>query len=159
MRLSLLQFPHVGQQGFQGGGEGRGDPFLDRVRNLVAVRRFLREYPAHHLYLVGDIVDEYDVEEPQVIASENGWIVDGKTHLDDLNDTIDSNLESEEFDTIGGYVFGLFGRQPKIGEAIESDGFRFTVAESDGRRIIKLRIEAADHDAVESEQANESIGK
>jgi len=109
--------------------------------------------------LVGDIVDEYDVEEPQVIASENGWIVDGKTHLDDLNDTIGSSLESEEFDTIGGYVFGLFGRQPKMGETIESDGFRFIVAESDGRRIIKLRIEALDTKAAESDQSEEEVGK
>jgi len=91
--------------------------------------------------LVGDIVDEYDLEEPEVQPDDNGWIVDGKTHLDDLNDIIGSRLESDEFDTIGGYVFGLFGRQPKVGETIESNGFRFTVAESDGRRIVKLRIE------------------
>lgn len=91
--------------------------------------------------LVGDIVDEYDVEEPGVVASDSGWLVDGKTHVDDVNDEIGSNFESEEFDTIGGLVFGLFGRQPKPSETIEADGFRFTVAETDGRRILKLGID------------------
>lgn len=92
--------------------------------------------------LVGDIVDEYDIEEPEVIqVSEECWLADGKTHIDDLNDEIKSNFSSEEFDTVGGMVFGLFGRQPKQNESISSDGYLFTVAQTDGRRIHKLRIE------------------
>ena len=91
--------------------------------------------------LVGDIIDEYDVEEPEVVEAAGGWLVDGKTHVDDLNDVIGSQLASEEFDTIGGYVFGLFGRQPKLGEEILDEGFRFIVAESDGRRILRLKVE------------------
>jgi len=42
---------------------------------------------------------------------------------------------------VGGYVFGLFGRQPKEGDEIESEGFRFLVMGTDGRRILKLRVE------------------
>lgn len=92
--------------------------------------------------LVGDIVDEYDVEEPEVVPTgDHGFLVDGKAHIDDVNREIGAKLESEEFDTIGGYVFGLFGRQPKMDEAIDSEGFRFTVAETDGRRVHRLRIE------------------
>lgn len=91
--------------------------------------------------LVGDIVDEYDVEEPEIQASENGWLVDGKTHVDDVNREISSEISSDDFDTIGGYVFGLFGRQPAEGEFIDADGFRFCIAETDGRRLAKLRIE------------------
>jgi len=91
---------------------------------------------------VGDIVDEYDVEEPEIVAVGETWLVDGKTHLDDLNDQISGELESEEFDTVGGYVFGLFGRQPKEGESVESEGYLFTVAETDGRRIMRLKVEA-----------------
>jgi putative hemolysin len=93
--------------------------------------------------LVGDIVDEYDVEEPQIVAIGEAWLVDGKTHLDDLSDQVEFRFDSEEFDTVGGYVFGLFGRQPKEGEAIESEGYLFTVAETDGRRIMRLKVEAA----------------
>lgn len=92
--------------------------------------------------LVGDIVDEYDREEPEVVEHSSGWIVDGKTHLDDVNDETGSRFESEEFDTVGGYVFGLFGRQPKPGETIESEGYRFSVVETDGRRIVRLRLDA-----------------
>jgi putative hemolysin len=91
--------------------------------------------------LVGEIVDEYDVEEPEVQPIEGGWLVDGKTHVDDVNHELDSSFPNDDFDTIGGYVFGLFGRQPAQDEFIETDGYRFTVAESDGRRIAKLKIE------------------
>lgn len=91
--------------------------------------------------LVGDIVDEYDVEEPEVVEVEGGWLVDGKTHVDDVNHQIGSQFETEEFDTIGGLVFGLFGRQPRPQEAMEAHGYRFTVAETDGRRILRLRLE------------------
>ena len=90
--------------------------------------------------LVGDIVDEYDLEEPKVILNGKGYIVDGKVNLYDLNDEIGSAFESDEFDTIGGYVFGLFGRQPRQGESLDADGYRFTVDDTDGRRIMKLHV-------------------
>ena len=91
--------------------------------------------------LVGEIVDEYDQEEPEVVDVGSGFLIDGKTHIDDVNDEIGSDFQSEEFDTIGGFVFGLFGRQPKLGEHIDDSGYRFTVADTDGRRILRLRVE------------------
>jgi putative hemolysin len=91
--------------------------------------------------LVGDIVDEYDQDEPEVVEAETGgFFADGRTHLDDVNDEVGSDFESDEFDTIGGYVFGLFGRQPKLGEEIDSEGYRFRVEDTDGRRILRLRV-------------------
>jgi len=90
--------------------------------------------------LVGDIVDEYDEEEPSVQPRDNGWSVEGRTHWEDLNRAIGSEFESEEFDTIGGYVFGLFGRQPSAGETMDVDGWRFTITETDGRRISRLHV-------------------
>jgi putative hemolysin len=93
--------------------------------------------------LVGEIVDEYDVEEAEITPMDGAWLVDGRTHLDDVNDEIGSEFESEEFDTIGGYVFGLFGRQPKITETYESDGYHFEIAQTDGRRIQKLLVRPA----------------
>lgn len=91
--------------------------------------------------LVGEIQDEYDNEEPDVAATENGFLVEGKTNVDDVNEQIGSNFVSEDFDTIGGYVFGLFGRQPKAGEWIEDGDYQFTVVETDGKRIQRLRVE------------------
>lgn len=91
--------------------------------------------------LVGDIVDEYDPEEQDVVEMDGGWLVDGKTHLDDLNDRIDADFESDAFDTVGGFVFGQFGRQPAEGESVTVDRYRFTVTETDGRRVGRLRVE------------------
>lgn len=91
--------------------------------------------------LVGDIVDEYDVEEPELEASGKGWSVDGKMHIDDLNHVIGTDFESEEFDTVGGFVFGHFGRQPREAESIVIDDHKFTVIGTDGRRIERLLIE------------------
>ena len=75
--------------------------------------------------LVGDIVDEYDAEEPDIVEMNEGWLVSGKVHLDDLNEAIGSDFESEEFDTLGGFVFGQFGRQPGEGDSIDLERFRF----------------------------------
>jgi putative hemolysin len=90
--------------------------------------------------VMGEIVDEYDPDLPQIAYQDDKIVSDGKMDLDDVNDAIGVDLKSEEFDTIGGYVFGLFGRQPKAGESVESDGCRFTVRETDGRRIKSLEI-------------------
>lgn len=91
--------------------------------------------------LVGEIVDEYDTEEPSVVGKDKGYVVDGRLSLNDLNEAIHSEFESDEFETIAGYVFGLFGRQPKMEEQLESEGYRFMVMETDGRRILKIYIE------------------
>jgi putative hemolysin len=90
--------------------------------------------------LVGEIVDEYDEEELSLLETPNGWLVSGKTHVDDVNNALESSFESEEFDTIGGLVFGQFGRQPKKGERVDIDGYEFNVEETDGRRIVRMRI-------------------
>jgi putative hemolysin len=90
--------------------------------------------------LVGEIQDEHDDETPDFSESLEGFLVDGKTHLDDVNDEIGSNFESEDFDTIGGFVFGLCGRQPKLGEWLAHDSYQFNIVETDGKRIIKIRI-------------------
>ncbi len=91
--------------------------------------------------LVGDIVDEYDVEDPDLVPVESGWSVDGRMHLDDLTNEIGATFDSEEFDTVGGLVFGAFGRQPKLRESIDIEGHRFTVLHTDGRRVNRLMVE------------------
>lgn len=90
--------------------------------------------------LVGEIQDEHDAEDPEFTDSLEGYLFDGKTHLDDVNDETGSKFESEDFDTIGGFVFGLAGRQPKLGEWLEYEGYQFNIVETDGKRIIKIRI-------------------
>ena len=105
--------------------------------------------------LFGDIVDEYDVEEPSIQEQNGVFLVGGKMHVDDVNATLGSEFDSEEFDTIGGYVFGLFGRQPKPLECLDDGLWRFCVAETNGRRILQLKIERLP-EPVFSEPADES---
>lgn len=105
--------------------------------------------------LVGEIVDEYDFEQPTIVETEGGWIVDGKTHVDDVNAIVGADFESEEFDTIGGFVFGRFGRQPKRGESIEAESHRFTIEDTDGRRILRIRIEPVSRGSDLSEMGSE----
>lgn len=90
--------------------------------------------------IVGEIVDEYDEEEAEIQETGSGvWLIDGRTHIDDVNNEIGSHFESEEFDTLGGFVFGLFGRQPEKDETIQVGSWDLTVAETDGRRVVKIR--------------------
>ncbi len=94
--------------------------------------------------LVGDITDEYDTDAQEIERVGDVYIALGKTHLGDVNQAANSHFSSEEFDTIGGFVFGLFGRQPKLSESIVSDGWKFTIADSDGRRILRVQLEKCD---------------
>ena len=92
--------------------------------------------------IVGQIVDEYDEDEPEVqLIEDESYIIDGRMHLDDVNDEIGSSFVSEEFDTLGGYVFGLFGRQPNEGDSIEDDEWTLQVAATDGRRILHVKAQ------------------
>ncbi|MER3465681.1 MAG: HlyC/CorC family transporter [Armatimonadota bacterium] len=91
--------------------------------------------------IVGEIVDEYD-EEPEVIQLPDGrFSVDGRMNLDDLNGEIGLSIHSEEYDTVGGFVFGLFGRQPQQGESVVWEGWRLVVENTDGRRVRRVIIE------------------
>jgi CBS domain containing-hemolysin-like protein len=101
---------------------------------LVTVEDLLEE-------IVGEIQDEYDVEQPKVVREEDGCAeVDARLHIDDVNEELDLELPTDDFDTIGGFVFGLFGHMPLKGESIDYDSVTFTVSDADGRRVYRLRI-------------------
>ena len=68
------------------------------------------------------------------------FVVDGSTRLSDLSDMIGFEIESEEFDSIGGYVIGSLGRMPKVGEEIKTNDFRVIVEELDRNRVKKVRV-------------------
>lgn len=103
--------------------------------------------------LVGEIHDEYDVEEtPFEQINEHTYRADGRTSLEDVNDKTGLHLPTEEYDTIGGFVFGLFGRPAQAGEQIAYGRANFVVEEADGRRIRKVRIEVTPMEAEEEQQ-------
>src|SRR3712207_4072559 len=79
--------------------------------------------------IVGEIQDEYDVEEPSLrFAAEGELVADARVLLDDLNDVTGLHLESEESDRIGGLVYERLGRVPKVGDEVRlADGVTITV--------------------------------
>ena len=92
--------------------------------------------------IVGEIDDEYDDDKETDIETirKNEYMVSGSYRLDELNDLIGTDIESEEFDSIGGYLIGILGTFPASGEIIETDGIRFVVDEVDKNRIKKIRM-------------------
>ena len=91
--------------------------------------------------IVGDIEDEYDEHQEDIKEiKENEYEVDGSTRLDDLSEIINVKIESDEFDSIGGFVIGILDRLPELNEEILYENLKFIVEEIDKKRIKKIRI-------------------
>jgi CBS domain containing-hemolysin-like protein len=164
--------------------EGRGDePVLDLARPVrfipenKPVRQLMREMQAGKFHLaivadeyggiaglvtledcleelVGEIVDEYDVEATAIQRQPNGdYLVSGSTPVGDLSDVLDLELPDDDWDSVGGFVFGTLGHVPEEGESVMHEGLRFSVVELDGRRIRSVRISylpVSEHDPAEA---------
>jgi putative hemolysin len=104
---------------------------------LVTIEDLLEE-------IVGEIQDEYDVEEPLVVRlSEDEARIDGRAAIDDLTELfeIDLGLEDEdEYDTVGGLIYHRIGGVPKPGDQVLVDGLTLTVETTDGRRVGKVLV-------------------
>jgi len=94
--------------------------------------------------IVGDIHDEHDaLEEEEIRPMENGgFIVSGRALLEDLNEELGLHLESEQVETIGGYVTELAGRVPEPGERFAIDGRQFIVREADPRQVGSIIVQS-----------------
>ena len=91
--------------------------------------------------IVGDIEDEYDEEDEEIIViKEDEYVVEGSTKITDVNELIGVNLESEEFDSIGGFIIGYLKRLPEENEIIKVDNIEFRIESLDKNRIKKIRI-------------------
>jgi putative hemolysin len=91
--------------------------------------------------IVGSIHDELEAEEKDVqIVDEKNFVVSGQSPLDEVNELLGTDLQSKEFNTLGGFVFGLFGRMPKVGEQLKYKHLRLEILELEGRKIIKVKI-------------------
>lgn len=92
--------------------------------------------------IVGEIDDEFDDEGDAdiTVIRENEFIVSGSYRIDELNEEMHTAIESEEFDSIGGYLIGILGTFPENGEVVETEDLRFLVEEVDKNRIKKIRI-------------------
>jgi putative hemolysin len=104
---------------------------------LVTIEDLLEE-------IVGEIQDEYDVEEPLVVRlSDTQARIDGRADVDQLAELFDMNLEledEEEYDTIGGLVYHRVGGVPSPGDRVDLPGLTLTVESTDGRRVGKVLV-------------------
>jgi putative hemolysin len=102
---------------------------------LVTIEDLLEE-------IVGEIQDEYDVEEPMVVRlSDDEARLDGRASVDELEELFDAQLtleDEDEYDTIGGLIYHRIGGIPKPGDRVELDGLTLTVESTDGRRVGKV---------------------
>ncbi|MGH3146471.1 MAG: transporter associated domain-containing protein, partial [Rubrobacter sp.] len=92
--------------------------------------------------IVGEIRDEFDEEEPAVreLDEGDGYSVDGGMPIGAVNEILGSDLESEDFGTVGGLVLGHLGRAPKPGDEVALDGHVLRVDEVDGARISRVTV-------------------
>ena len=98
--------------------------------------------------IVGEITDEYDVEEPRVERLANGTLrCPGRTPIDEVNEELGVDLPDDEWDTVGGLVFNTLGHVPHEGECVTVDGLEFCAERVQGRRIVSVlvtRVPASD---------------
>jgi magnesium and cobalt transporter len=92
--------------------------------------------------IVGDIGDEYDVDEGEGIRKEGDrtWTVPALTKIEEFNEAFGTRFSDEEADTIGGLVLHELGRMPRRGEAVQIGGLELKVTRADRRRIETLRV-------------------
>lgn len=103
---------------------------------LVTIEDVLEE-------IVGEIRDEYDVEEapPLVRLDEHTALVDARMHLEEVNEALRITLPTDEVDTVGGLVYSRLGHVPTQGEEVTVNGVRIRVEELEGQRIARVRIQ------------------
>lgn len=108
--------------------------------------------------VVGEIVDEFDVERPMIEQLEGGRLrVNGRASLSDLEAILDAELPEGEWSTVGGLIFNALGHVPTVGEAIDVNGHALLVERVQGRRIARVLVSpggaavSTDHTSVRDE--------
>ncbi len=111
------------------------------VAGLITIEDVLEQ-------IVGDIEDEYDFdeEEDNVLLVKDGdvgprWRVKALTEIEQFNEALDTQLASDDVDTIGGMVANHLGRMPRKGEKFDMQGLRFEVLRADARQVHVLLVE------------------
>jgi CBS domain containing-hemolysin-like protein len=101
---------------------------------LVTIEDLLEE-------IVGEITDEYDIAQSTMeVISDDEVVLDAGVGTDVLRDLFDYEVDSEDFDTVGGFLIHELGRLPSVGDEIQVDGLTLKVLSMAGRRIRRLRI-------------------
>ena len=93
--------------------------------------------------ITGEIYDEFDkVETPEIVKiDDNTLSVAARASIDDFNERFDQDIPNEDFQTIGGYVFGLLGREPELNDIVEDKNIKYTILELDNIKITRVKME------------------
>src|SRR5690606_38693052 len=110
--------------------------------------------------IVGEINDEYDVSEPEFAPTPEGdMLIDGGASISDVNERFGMTLPEEDYDTIGGFIFGALGRVPVPGDRIdglgEGEGLVLLVEETEDRRVLRVRLTRATEDVPDAREVEE----
>jgi CBS domain containing-hemolysin-like protein len=104
------------------------------LAGLVTLEDILEE-------LVGEIDSEMRMDQTPIIKiNKNTFKLDGVYSLQDFNEYFKANLPADQYNTLGGLVFGLFGRVPRSGEATTYENYKFRVEKMKGPRILRLHL-------------------
>jgi len=90
--------------------------------------------------IVGEIFDEYDVDQAVEIGPSGAPLLDGGLAISEYNEQFGASLDDSDYTTLGGYLFGELGRLPKPGDRVSVDGTVLEVAEMEGRRVKTIRM-------------------
>lgn len=116
---------------------------------LVTIEDLLEE-------IVGEIFDEYDVEEPMVVALGDGrYRVDGRMPVDDLNELFGTEIDIEA-DSVGGLFVELAGRIPEVGETATVEGLLLTVEAVENNRVLRMTVESTGPRGAEDEEEDDA---
>ncbi|MDA8084849.1 MAG: hemolysin family protein [Nitrospiraceae bacterium] len=97
--------------------------------------------------IVGEIQDEYDTETPVQTLRDGALLVDASLAIRDLNEDYSFEIpESNEYDTLGGFLISHLQRLPSVGDVFQVDGHRFTIVTMKGRRVLKIKVERVPED-------------
>jgi CBS domain containing-hemolysin-like protein len=101
---------------------------------LVTVEDILEE-------IVGEIQDEFDDDGEEIKKTENNnYVVDGKVIIEDINELLDIEIEDENIDTIGGWVYSQLKSYPQVNDRVTYEDYEFIILKCDRKRISKVLI-------------------
>ncbi len=106
------------------------------ISGIVTIEDIIEE-------IVGEIYDEFDeVETPEIVKIDDYTLnVSAKMNIEDFNEKYDQDIPNEDFQTIGGYVFGLLGREPELNDTVEDKNIVYTILELDGVKIQRVKMQ------------------
>ncbi len=109
--------------------------------------------------IVGDIKDEFDASEAESIRciGTNEYEIEGSMKLDDLNDTLGTDIESDDYDSIGGHMIELLDHLPKEGETVKEGNYLYSIKRMDKNRVEIVYLQIEDHSADETQAGPENV--